>query len=182
MSDEEKDIIAVELLTQIVEEKEGIQTFGLPEIYDTLNSEEKKLVVLHPAEALTVYAMSTRATQLAITYFTDGNADNNNGNAFKHAYWNTLLTVELGYNGAKRWATAHEHGQTGLNTTMDLRNNEEGRLAGEMIVDFYDTLYGRKPTYAEARNAIFSRIDRGELVRIINNSLVPTDSSDNINR
>lgn len=84
MSDEEKDTIAVELLTQIVEEKEGIQTFGLPETYDRLNSEEKKLVVLHPAEALTVYAMSTRATQLAITYFTDGNADNNNGNAFKH--------------------------------------------------------------------------------------------------
>lgn len=57
-----------------------------------------------------------------------------------------------------------------------------GRLAGEMILDFYQKLEGRKPTYAEARNSIFSRVDRGELVRIVYGKLVPTDFSDNINR
>lgn len=178
----EKDNIAIELLIDIADQKSEVQTYALPDTYDRLNAEEKRLVVLHPGQALTVYSMSNIATRVSITYFRDGNHDNNNGNAFRHAYWNALLTIELGYNNAEMWGTAHEYGQSGLGTTMDLQNNEEGRQAGEMVTTFYNNLYGRKPTYAEVRNAIFSRVDRGQLVRVVNGKLIPTDSSDNILR
>lgn len=52
----------------------------------------------------------------------------------------------------------------------------------KMILAYYEKALSRKPIYAEARNTIFSRIDRGQLVRIISNNLVPTDISDNILR
>lgn len=54
----------------------------------------------------------------------DGHQD-----AFRHAYWNALLTKEYGEPWTKAFATAHESGprNPGAREAMDLYNNEVGR-------------------------------------------------------
>ncbi|SHG23761.1 DUF6973 domain-containing protein [Streptoalloteichus hindustanus] len=55
---------------------------------------------------------------------TDGHAD-----AFRHAYWNALMTQRYGEQWAREFATAHERNPSSHHTpvAMDLRNNEVGR-------------------------------------------------------
>jgi len=54
----------------------------------------------------------------------DGHRD-----AFRHAYWNALLTQRFGEEWARQFTTAHEGGATnpGEREAMDLYNNEVGR-------------------------------------------------------
>ncbi len=56
---------------------------------------------------------------------------NNDGqrDAFRHAYWNALMTKEFGEPWAKQFATAHEGmpGNPSNREAMDLYNNEVGR-------------------------------------------------------
>lgn len=56
---------------------------------------------------------------------------NNDGqrDAFRHAYWNALLTREFGEKWATQFATAHEGlpGNPSVREAMDLYNNEVGR-------------------------------------------------------
>ncbi len=55
----------------------------------------------------------------------------NNGqrDAFRHAYWNALLTKNFGENWTKQFTTAHEGvpGNEADREAMDLYNNEVGR-------------------------------------------------------
>ncbi|SHF94288.1 DUF6973 domain-containing protein [Streptoalloteichus hindustanus] len=55
---------------------------------------------------------------------TDGHAD-----AFRHAYWNALLTHRFGPEWTEHYCTAHERNpeNTGSSEAMDLHNNEVGR-------------------------------------------------------
>lgn len=55
---------------------------------------------------------------------TDGHAD-----AFRHAYWNAMLTQRFGEEWAQEYATAHERNPDSHPTpvAMDLHNNEVGR-------------------------------------------------------
>lgn len=57
----------------------------------------------------------------------DRNDDHND--AFRHAYWNALMTREFGVEWAEDYATAHEQlpGNPGPREAMDLYNNEVGR-------------------------------------------------------
>lgn len=57
----------------------------------------------------------------------DRNDDHND--AFRHAYWNALMTREFGKDWAEDYATAHEQlpGNPGPREAMDLYNNEVGR-------------------------------------------------------
>lgn len=53
------------------------------------------------------------------------------GDAFRHAYWNALMTKEIDETWAEKFATAHEsETPEGNDRTMDLRNNAEGRTVG----------------------------------------------------
>lgn len=49
--------------------------------------------------------------------------------AFRHAYWNALMTRSYGADFAKKFATAHEQllGNPPARESMDLYNNEQGR-------------------------------------------------------
>lgn len=57
----------------------------------------------------------------------DQNDDQND--AFRHAYWNALMVKEYGAEWAEDYATAHEQlpGNPGPREAMDLYNNEVGR-------------------------------------------------------
>ncbi|MEU1209164.1 hypothetical protein [Nocardia sp. NPDC005825] len=54
------------------------------------------------------------------------------GDAFRHTYWNALLTSRFGEDFAKEYTTAHERvgGQQGPREAMDLYNNSIGRQIG----------------------------------------------------
>ena len=60
------------------------------------------------------------------------------GDAFRHCFWNALMTLSVGRTSAKKIADLHED----VNTTgpeaeriMDLKNNEIGRQAGSESKD-----------------------------------------------
>lgn len=47
--------------------------------------------------------------------------------AFRHAYWNVLLSKRIAPWWAQAFATAHEQESTGIDRDMDLHNNAKGR-------------------------------------------------------
>lgn len=55
------------------------------------------------------------------------------GDAFRHCYWNALMTLSIGRDQAKKVADLHEDNNTTgphLERVMDLKNNEIGRQVG----------------------------------------------------
>jgi hypothetical protein len=59
----------------------------------------------------------------------NGGRNDNHNDAFRHAFWNALLTQRFGEQWAKDYATAHEQipGNEADREAMDLYNNELGR-------------------------------------------------------
>jgi len=132
-----------------------------------LNDTERILYEGHPFQGLMMITDGGVAGSAAGISFVDGRLDNTNGNAFKHTYWNALMTLDMGAN-AKTWADAHEYGAKGnigtIESQMDLYNNEIGRQIGNT------------KTVVTAQD-IGNLVSSGMLKRIVNKSLVPTDSS-----
>ncbi|WP_141808357.1 DUF6973 domain-containing protein [Nocardia bhagyanarayanae] len=75
--------------------------------------------------------MPDLAKEAALEYSPDTQADGQ-GDAFRHMYWNALMSQKFGEEWTQTYATAHE--KTGGNTpqreAMDLWNNELGRKIG----------------------------------------------------
>jgi hypothetical protein len=63
---------------------------------------------------------------------TDGHAD-----AFRHAYWNALMTQRYGEEWVREFATAHERNPSShhIPVAMDLHNNEVGRKIAQVNPD-----------------------------------------------
>lgn len=62
----------------------------------------------------------------------DGNTSDNHTDAFRHTYWNALMTQRFGEEWTRKFATAHERrpGDPAPREAMDLYNNEIGRQIG----------------------------------------------------
>jgi hypothetical protein len=89
------------------------------------------------------------------------NATDNDRDAFRHAYWNALMTLEFGEESAERVATAHEAlpDETSHDTraeAMDLYNNQVGR---EIAVSL-----GPNATREDLRLAVEQAVRDGKLV------------------
>ncbi|MBC1318091.1 DUF6973 domain-containing protein [Listeria booriae] len=149
---------------------------GLPVSYDRLNSKEKGYAKSSPYQAGIVYNCSTAATSMAAKYWVNGTADFHNGNAYRHALWNGMMTREMDATKAKKWADAHEYGQTGVATQMDIKNNATGR-ARYATLKANDGIWWRSPTYQEISNDIMKQVTSDKLVRIVNGKLVKTNSA-----
>jgi hypothetical protein len=69
------------------------------------------------------------AFRVADKNFPSADQNDDQNDAFRHAYWNALLTREFGEDWAKRYTTAHEAipGNQAAREAMDLFNNEQGR-------------------------------------------------------
>ncbi|MEV0533749.1 hypothetical protein [Kitasatospora sp. NPDC050463] len=87
-------------------------------------------------DGLTVFArkefaeITDRAHGVSDKKFSAVNAANDSHrDAFRHAYWNALMTKRFGEDWARRYASAHEQrpGNPGDREAMDLFNNEVGR-------------------------------------------------------
>ncbi len=60
------------------------------------------------------------------------NVSLNNGksDAFRHAFWNAIDTRDIGLIMTIIFTNAHEWEETGIDSQMDLFNNNQGRLIG----------------------------------------------------
>lgn len=69
------------------------------------------------------------AFEQADTRFESADRNDDQNDAFRHAYWNALMVKEYGAEWAEDYATAHEQlpGNPGPREAMDLYNNEVGR-------------------------------------------------------
>lgn len=97
-------------------------------------------------QASSVLAIKEKAENKALTYFFDKgkyeNDSNNTVDAYRHVYWNALMRVQFGEEGAKAIADAHEYGPIKDGEVndldkyravdMDLKNNIAGRRIGKM--------------------------------------------------
>ncbi|MFG3253858.1 DUF6973 domain-containing protein [Streptomyces sp. NPDC048172] len=70
-----------------------------------------------------------KAFDAADARFTPGDRNDNHNDAFRHAYWNTLMTKKYGAEWTEKYATTHETrpGNQPEREAMDLHNNEVGR-------------------------------------------------------
>lgn len=82
----------------------------------------------------------------------DGHRD-----AFRHAYWNALMTKEYGENWTRAFATAHEGGPNNPanREAMDLYNNEIGRSIGAA---------NRNASPEQLANLVEQALNQGKLV------------------
>ena len=108
----------------------------------SLKKEEQALVYKYPFEARSAQKSSNIALRKTAQLFSNS-SDGTRANAFQHAYWNALMTYQIGAAKAKLFATAHEsYTEAELNavgiggisirilTEMDLHNNDVGRKIG----------------------------------------------------
>jgi hypothetical protein len=72
---------------------------------------------------------SNAASSTAAGMFPDQPGNNSPRNAFQHAYWSALMTIEFGDDFAEEFTTAHEKrsDEPTQEQFMDLHNNEIGR-------------------------------------------------------
>ena len=83
----------------------------------------------------------------------------NNGHrdAFRHCYWNAILTKEFGQNWTQQFATAHEAlpGNEAAREAMDLYNNEVGRAIATA---------NRRADRPQLARLVRQAVDQGRLV------------------
>lgn len=98
----------------------------------------------------------------------DGHRD-----AFRHAYWNALMTQQFGENWTRAFATAHEGGpgNPANREAMDLYNNEVGRSIGAA---------NRNATPDQLANLVEQALNQGKLTVI--NSAGNLEWSDRVAR
>jgi len=135
-----------------------------------LNPEEQELYDSNPYKGLQALYYGNKAIDESEARYSSG-LHNGNGDAFRHAYWNALMVKHIDYDWAVAWATAHEEGAEGqplIEKQMDLYNNAEGRVLGAVNESKSDT---------QIADIVEAAVDDGNMKRIVNNELVPTDSS-----
>lgn len=109
--------------------------------YNNLNATEKAIIKNEPWNAPHTLKAKNIATSRAVAIFKDTtDKDSTKQNAFKHAYWNTLMSKFISEGWAGKFATAHELGISGnpiAEMSMDLHNNMVGRTVFRNNKDYH---------------------------------------------
>ncbi len=144
--------------------------------FGSLSDAEVALAKKHPVEFTKFSAAAVEAKNRSEDRYSSKHLTEGNGDAFRHALWNTLLVKSLkgsnsvlhGVNRAKVWADAHESTSSGLAKEMDLINNEIGR-------QYAYTNWNK--TNTQNADAIQSMVAQGTMCRIVNGDLVATNGT-----
>jgi hypothetical protein len=93
--------------------------------------QEKRMAGMYPISAAIAYGMANKAKAWTRYFYGNPNAHNDNGDAFRHTYWNALMAKYIGTTKAKIFGDAHETGsRRPIEKKMDLNNNAVGRSIG----------------------------------------------------
>ncbi len=110
-----------------------------------LTDAEKLLIAKYPIQALKVNACKESADQWTDAWYPTW-TDGDEGNAYRHAFWNAMMTEEIGVISAQQFATAHEnHGLTDAEYKAIIINGFNGLQHREM--DLYNNNIGRTKAY-----------------------------------
>ncbi len=91
-----------------------------------LNSCELKLIVKYPSEAWSINSNANEAEAKTKELF-GFNGQNDCSDAFRHAYFNMLNTIDIGADISRKFGEAHEcDSDYPIGTEMDLYNNNIG--------------------------------------------------------
>jgi hypothetical protein len=133
------------------------------------NAQEILLSLLHPTAALQVATNALTATLEQRRLYPIISNGSDISNAFRHTYWNALNASSLVIRPdiAKLFGDAHEFGQTGLATVMDLFNNAVGIQIGINTGTFMSE--------SARANAVLLALQAGQLKYICNNLLIFTN-------
>ena len=124
-----------------------------------LTREELIIAAAYPSQALTASSDAKTAETTASSLYQAYTLYQGNGDAFRHAYWNSLMAKSIGVSLATAFANAHEsETPNGIDKTMDLNNNNTGRN-----VTYYNPSYN--PT--QLKDTVILYVNYGYLNRII---------------
>ncbi|MEW2353435.1 hypothetical protein [Spirillospora sp. NPDC029432] len=124
---------------QINDDPNGMTRYpdGLPGLlYDALGKRrenltdgERDIIDAHPAEALKAGKIKDFVWAESERRYEGRGVFEGHGDAFRHAYWNAVMHIEMGETWSKDFTTAHERqpGNRDVREAMDLHNNEVGR-------------------------------------------------------
>ncbi len=97
-------------------------------LLDRLTAEEKALILRNPLKAIRTRTATQEAASRAQQLFAGGALFLDRGDAFRHAYWNWLMSECCTVEWATAFGTAHESEEPdSANRDMDLNNNMLGR-------------------------------------------------------
>ncbi len=129
-----------------------------------LTAEEQRMARANSGEFM-IYALSAQGARIETRLRYNGHQDGTISNSFQHAYWNALLTTRMSQRRAREWTNAHEFGQNGIGTQMDLFNNAVGITIADSEFNGSQSLSGM----------IFRAVSEGRMRYICNGQLIPTN-------
>ena len=138
-----------------------------------LNDVETKLFNAHPYQGTQVLYYGSVAKSTTESLYQSSTLYLGNGDAFRHGYWNALMSKFLGQSVAKTWSDAHETYSSGIDKEMDLYNNGVGYRLGQYV----SSGSSASVTMSGLRNAVIKYVNNGWMKRIVNNKLTITNSS-----
>lgn len=171
VTEDELNIFIMDSIQEEYNRRIMLRSSNVPYSQDILNSEEKALFSSDPVKGL--FAVSSAYTA---TTWTNNNFDSSvtylgNGDAYRHSFWQAILANAYGSSYAKQWGDAHEsESPSGVDKTMDLRNNSIGRSVGT-------SMSGNQYIEARLSSALLNKIANGDLWRVVNGKLCSTDGT-----
>lgn len=135
-----------------------------------LTPAERALFNGSPSRGILTIKYGHDAKQASLEHYSSG-LWNGNGDAFRHCFWNALLTINIERKWSNDWTKAHEEfpENPAQEKLMDLRNN----LNGQQIGIAYQTNDRSKSGCLAAANV-------GRLTRLVNGAIAPTNSDGRI--
>jgi uncharacterized membrane protein YgcG len=135
----------------------------LPFVGPEITARERQLLDdIGPTGQVDMYEIRRQAFGESGRRFPGENINDSHRDAFRHAYWNALMTKRFGAAWAQQYASAHEglpHNSQ-VRESMDLHNNEVGRRIAL-----------RYPNADDSRlaNLVQQAVDRGDVVVVDRN-------------
>lgn len=135
-----------------------------------LTPAERALFNGSPSRGILTIKYGYEAKLASLEHYSDG-LWNGNGDAFRHCFWNALLTINIDRKWSNDWTKAHEEfpGNPANEKLMDLRNN----LNGQQLGIAYQTNDRSKSGCLAAANV-------GRLTRLVNGQIAPTNAEGRI--
>jgi hypothetical protein len=136
-----------------------------------LTAAELALIIQYPSCALKINNNKNQAIQMTFAKFPTGTHHNDCADAFRHAFFNALNTIDCGESIAKEFGDAHESEvpQSQINEKiMDLHNNSIGRSIA---------VSNPSATESQFANLICQQLEDGVL-KIFNSASVLIDSDE----
>lgn len=131
-----------------------------------LTPDERRLFNESPSRGVMTLKHGYTASLATDANWTSG-FHNGNADAFRHCFWNALLTINIDRSWANNWTKAHEEfpGNPPQEKLMDLRNN----LNGQQIGIAYQT-------DDRSKSGCLAATKVGRLTRLVGGQIVPSNN------